>query len=458
MDVRFPLALVLLNCGVLQFCNAADGRLQSRTWDVETTIPAGGYRAQKSIDLMGDWSPDVQRGAVIEGVSFHGRAGVQRWKVEGAILRNVRISGKKGLSLKATDSVIENSDFWKDDSWYDFWWSTRWRFENCIFTKRFVRGDLPPLDYSAHAKGCTFYNVELPPVGMKENPAGYLQKGDMGFVNCRFVQCDVPETFLAGTVECVFEGCNFQGKRHTWPKETTPIKVIAYYAGLGAAPRSFINGPLTVEFLPAPKEMQFGSSLAHSHSAGRVTLSALPMPAQFTMLGTTPKKASEIPDSGVLAKPVTGTPSPGTPPEPTDAPGRADFHSIDEIVRALPTGIELTKAGQFNVSGVAAANDWLARSAAGRNVSARLMVEEMKATNDDGYAFKITGRDQAVTIRGTNVSARFVALFRAGPAAALTGVTKNRDLPVRGIIQKAVIEGQGRALGLTITLGEAKTP
>jgi hypothetical protein len=457
MGARFSVVSVLLVCG-FQFCNAADGPLQARTWDVDTILPAGGYRAQKPIDLLGDWSPKVERGAVIDGISFHGRGGVQNWKVEGAILRNVHISGRKGISMKATDSVLEECDFWKDDSWYDFWWSTRWKFENCIFAKRFVRGDLPPLDYSAHAENCTFYNVKLPSVGMKENPAGYLQKGDMGFVKCRFVQCEVPETFLAGTVQCLFEGCQFQGKRHTWPKETTPIKVFAYYAGLGSAPRSFINGPLTVEFLPAPKELHVGSTLAHNFSAGHVTLSSLPMPGQFTMIGTAQKKASEIPGAGVPAKPTADNPPPPDSPPVAEPAGRADFYNIDEIMRALPAGIELTKAGQFHVTGVTSANDWLARSTPGRTVSVRLMVDGMQATKEDGYAFKITGREQTVAVRGTNLSAHFVALFRAGTAGALTGVTKNRDLPVRGIIQKAVIEGQGRTLALTITLGEAKTP
>jgi hypothetical protein len=459
MRVGVPFLLLLLLAGGLRICHAADGPLQARTWDVETTIPAGGYRSQKSIDLTGDWSPKVERGAVIDDIGFHGRAGVQHWKVEGAILNNVRISGKRGMSLRASDSVLENCDFWKDDNWYDFWWSTRWRFENCIFTKKFVRGDLPPLDYSARAVGCTFYNVKLPWVGMKENPAGYLQKGEMSFVKCRFVQCEVPETFLAGTVESVFEGCQFQGKRHAWPKETTPIKVVGYYAGMGAAPKSFINGPLTVEFLPAPKEMQFGSTLAHTYSGGHIILTSLKAPQQYTMIGTAQKKASEIPGAGLPAKPVADAPPPpADAPPPAEPAAHPDFFNIDEIVRALPAGIELTKAGQFHVAGVTAANQWLAQSAVGKTCSVRLMVDAMQAIKEEGYTFKITGRDQVVTIRGTSLPARFVALFRPGPASALTGVTKNRDLPVRGIVQKAVIEGQGRALALTITLREATSP
>ena len=127
-------------------------------------------------------------------------------------------------------------------------------------------------------------------------------------------------------------------------------------------------------------------------------------------------------------------------------------------MRPLPAGIELTKEGQFNVGGVTAANEWLAKNAAGRTAAVRLMVEGMQATKDDGYAFRITGQQQPLGVRGTTVPAHFVALFRAGPAGALTGVTKNRDLPVRGVVQKAVIEGQGRTLALTVTLGEAQTP
>lgn len=52
---------------------------------------------------------------------------------------------------------------------------------------------------------------------MKEDRAGYLQKENMGLLKCRFVRCEVPETFLAATVDCIFENCQFSGKRHDWP-------------------------------------------------------------------------------------------------------------------------------------------------------------------------------------------------------------------------------------------------
>jgi len=176
------------------------------------------------------------------------------------------------------------------------------------------------------------------------------------------------------------------------------------------------------------------------------------------MIGTAQKKASEIPSAGLAPKPIAGAPARPVATAPAAAVGSVDFRSIDDIIRPLPTGIELTKEGRANVAGVEAANAWLAQSAVGHTVAVRLLVETMQSVKEDGYAFKITGREQGLTVRGTTVPAHFVALFRAGPASALAGVTKNREIPVRGVVQKAILEGQGRTLALTVTLEEAKSP
>ncbi len=81
---------------------------------------------------------------------------------EGAQLRKVQLTGKRNSSIRGVDSVFEDFAFHKDDNWFNFWWSTRSTFENWIFTKRSLRGDLPPLDYAAHATRSTFYGVTLP--------------------------------------------------------------------------------------------------------------------------------------------------------------------------------------------------------------------------------------------------------------------------------------------------------
>ena len=115
------------------------------------TLPPGAYRATKPIHLDGDFTVRTKPNTQIEGVQFHARSVVQHWELEGTVLQRVAITGKRLATGHAVNCVFEDFQFDKDDNWYSFWWSTRWRFDNCIFTKKFLRGDLPPLDYSAHA-------------------------------------------------------------------------------------------------------------------------------------------------------------------------------------------------------------------------------------------------------------------------------------------------------------------
>ena len=227
-----------------------------------------------------------------------------------------------------------------------------------------------------HATHCTFYEVKLPPVGTKDNPADYMQKENMGFEKCRFVNCEVPETFLAATVDCIFEGCQFAPKRHTWPKDTGPIKVNAYYSGLGGAPQSFVNGPLSVQFTEAPRNVEAGATLKHTKSAARITLTDLREPDRFIVVGVEQRKSSEIPASGDL-------PPAGTPAKPLVAAGAAnELHSLDEILRDLPLNINLLSGGRLDVAGVDAANLWLAKTCAGRPITLKTFIESMRSVDE----------------------------------------------------------------------------
>ena len=86
----------------------------------------------------------------------------------------------------------------------------------------------------------------------------------------------------------------------------------------------------------------------------------------------------------------------------------------------------------------------------------RLFLEEAKATTDDGYAFRTTSRSQPVIVRGATIQAQIVALFRAEDAAALASATKGREIAVKGVVKRAALEGKGRTVILTVTLGYAQ--
>jgi hypothetical protein len=157
-------------------------------------------------------------------------------------------------------------------------------------------------------------------------------------------------------------------------------------------------------------------------------------------------------ESSTPASTLPGTTAPG--PTPTGTAVR----SLNEILLPLPVGIDLLKAGQLNVAGIEAANTWLASTFVNRPVSMRMALEAAQAFTEEGYAFKAIGKSVPVTSRGVTIPAQLVAQFRAGPAAALATVSKGRELPVRGVIQKVVIEGRGRSIVLTVTVAEAQTP
>jgi hypothetical protein len=287
---------------------------QALVWDQPTTLPPGSYRSVKPIDVVGDFIISTVPNTQIEGVQFHTQGGVQQWVLKGTVFRRVAITGKRVANGQATDCVFEDFQWDKDDNWYSFWWSTRWYFNNCIFTKKFLRGDLPPLDYSAHATNCTFYSVKLPSVGFKEDPASYMGKDPMVFEHCRFVDCDVPQTLLASTVDCVFENCRFEPKNKVaWPPVTSSIKVIAYYSG-DTEPVSYTNGPFTVEFQREPLGSTRGSSLRHTRSGTQISLNDLMLSGQYTQLGTSPMRSSQ------LAAKTAATPAPWPAPAPRPTP------------------------------------------------------------------------------------------------------------------------------------------
>ena len=114
---------------------AGPGPLLARDWDVQISIPAGGYRAPKPIAVDGDFDEKIEPGAVLEGVTLQGKSHTQHWHLDGAILRKVRITGQLGVSMEAANSVFEDCDFYKDSGWFVPYWGTQWRFENCIFTE-----------------------------------------------------------------------------------------------------------------------------------------------------------------------------------------------------------------------------------------------------------------------------------------------------------------------------------
>lgn len=440
-----------LLAGVLILYAAAPSRAQSapylaRTWDSTITIPPGGYRSEKPIQLKNSINITTSPWTTIDSVVFQGVQNDQHWHLDGTIMRRVSLNGQLGVAMTARNSVFENCDLSKTGGWFVSWWGSHWKFENCIFTGKFMHGDIPPGDYEVHAVQCTFYDIKLPTIGIRDDPT-YLQKDHMAFVKCHFVRCDVPETFLAATVDCVFEDCHFPGKRQAWPAEMTPLKVNAMYSGLSDAPESFLNGPLSVKFTEAPEISGAGSTLRHSQTGDEIALNNYSPPMEFVNFGTMQGSSSQVvpaADSGdSFARPASS------------GPAGDSVTSFDDLIRKLPANINLITNDQPDPDGIDAANKWLASNFNGKTAAMQIQYGSGKATNDSGAGYEVLSAGGSLLYRGNTLATQAITLFPAANTAPLAQISRGSEMNIRGSIKSAEIQGRGQGLTVVLTIANA---
>lgn len=482
--------------------------LKAHAWDQDVVIGAGAYRGTKV------WSKNkphhkILPGALIEKTEF-GTDGSAAWDIEGALLRNCRFHGDLGFHLEAKNTGFEECVFHKSGGWFVQWAGTKWRFENCVFTRSFMPGGLGVNDYSVRAEGCTFVGVKMPSFGLKgENPAKGVQGKDLQFVRCKFVGCDIPETMLALTVDCAFENCQFDAKKGNWEKAEGQVSVKAYVVS-GRVPPSYVNSKLSVTFVSGPPPQLAGAQLEHTLAGARILT---PWAQQFRTsaeLGTVKKLASEIPvfagaptasapkPAAMPAAPAPAAPSavaaghqPATPaatggtgsnfaffnlpnPNPAPAPATApvsapvapavtappapsrpavrEVRALDELLLPVPLGQELISGGRVNPAALEAANSAVDQAAAGKPVVLRVPFDALVAHRADGYAFKLRGQPQPLTLRGQAVAGRVEVLFRGDQAATLSRLGKGSVVAVRGVVNKAELTAEGRAVTFTVVI------
>ena len=251
------LAAVLAIASVAQGAHAADAApADTNAWHLskwekgQIVLPAGHYRGSgKSINTERHCSLVVGPGTLIEQVRFETDNNCD-WKADGGLFRKLDLGMGCGSKFEARNSIFDDSIFWKAGGWYNAYWSTRWYFENCVIAKRFLPAKCNVIDFSVRATGCTFYDIELPRISYKDDPSGQTQGRDLKFERCRFVNCEITESALATTIDCLFDNCRFN--RHDkpdWSKAKKPIVVNAFVVpGLNKPPQSYADGALQVNF------------------------------------------------------------------------------------------------------------------------------------------------------------------------------------------------------------------
>jgi hypothetical protein len=312
-------------------------------WSGVVAIPAGSYRgADKGVEIKQGSRMTVGPQVTLENLRMRGRAPQHTsWAIERSFLRDCAIGGDFGAHVNVKDSACQNSSFNRTGSWSIDFWSTGWRFENCVFAKLFMR-DFGVGSSSVRADKCTFYDLTLPGIGYKEDPSRLAQSDRLRFEGCRFVRCTVPETFLASTVRCVFEDCTFPGPAGAdWSKAKKAITVNAFIAGRGTPPVSYANTQLRVFFKTGSVPVA-GATIAVAYERGQLVHSTIPAAKETLALGEIPLPVlAKAPPPGLATAPVAE----GSKAPPPAALGNPALQA--EITRIEACAPTLLRAAQL---------------------------------------------------------------------------------------------------------------
>jgi len=262
-----------------------------KNWDGEIRLSRGNYCGpQKKMDihLEKDCRVAVSAGTFIKQARFRCESG-SRWTVTGSLFREVDLGGDYALNFEATDSLFDECNFHKGGNLIISLWSTRWIFQNCVFSKHFFPENASVVDYSIRAIECTFHNLTLSKMRYKDDPAKQVQSRDLRFERCRFVNCEVPESFLATTVECVFDNCWFTTRRREdWQQAARAIVVNAFVVSTRTTmPQSYANGQLQVNFVAAAPTQRAGATVPSAYKAGRLSSPSIADTGPVSALGDT---------------------------------------------------------------------------------------------------------------------------------------------------------------------------
>lgn len=300
-----PVALVTCGLALVALAeDASENAWRNRSWREDVTLAAGMYQGDgKPILIDKGRSVIIANGCVMDSVHFKAQGDV-KWDVSGSFFRNSQLEIELGGKFTATNCAFDKVEMNKTGGWFVDRWSTRWKFENCVFAGKFSPPALGLTDYSFHASHCTFHDVELPVIKYKKDPSEEAQSPNLNFTNCHFYRCEVPESFLATTTECVFEECRFSNKRENFGKATHPILVTAYVVGRAAPPQGYQNGNLKVIFkgTSAPEN---GATVKYTYTDRHLALTSAPTKGSWNAIGIVDNKAVPI-----------STPAPAAPARP----------------------------------------------------------------------------------------------------------------------------------------------
>jgi hypothetical protein len=214
--------------------------------------------------------------------------------------------------------------------------ANRIRLKDCELSECRLFRKITPSRTVPQWEGCTFTKMQLPEVVFSSDARAELTSAGARIVRCRFVDCEVPASFLLATIDCTFEKCTFTGQAPAQLKEAATINVA------GTLPAG------------APLGLRFTGASGGTGTMPGVTAVSQPGTASPTLAmstGTVPLPATAVVGAS------TPLPPPSRPTYPSAAPrvagsgldlarNEARLHGL--LIMELNSGHEAGQAAVMN--------------------------------------------------------------------------------------------------------------
>ncbi len=305
---------IILLCGALMLAAMGAGAQEvpwlKNPWEESMSIPAGRYKGPGQLfGLHKDHAITWEPGSLVE--DLHLNMGTStRFTGSRIHFRRATVGVSLWGRFEFSDSIFEACYFAKINPWYDTAnSSTKWRLTNCVIADGYMGDHVLVMDCSIRAINCTFINMWTPHIHYRDGKVVEQAGQDwMKFERCRFVNCEIRESFLLLCKECVFENCHFRGAGKDLPGLVkAPFKVKVWWQG--KAVPSYQTGNLSVEFTSTLPTFKAGAALPYTVRNKQLLMTGLNVPETPVILASRgkapPKPAPAAPSK--TGDPVTGT-------------------------------------------------------------------------------------------------------------------------------------------------------
>jgi hypothetical protein len=206
-------------------------------WLDPMTVPAGKERIHSAI-VIGDrmkkkWPTVVIAPGSVWTATKSGRVEISGGNVVARQCRfeKLPIEVDHACRYFFLNCSFDDCRFGKAGVWYGGDLAGKYYFENCIIRRKFAN-PLNLVDTGFRIQTCVFEDIDLPSMNFRgKEPANYVNERWLRIVNCRFVKCTLPISFLLLTRDCVYENCTFIEDAEPMEELKKPIEINLYVKG-----------------------------------------------------------------------------------------------------------------------------------------------------------------------------------------------------------------------------------